>query len=280
MLRGRRPDAVRPRRWRRRGSRCPRRARRRRRACRAARAITVPMSPGCGLNTPPSPSEPTPPPSRVIVATRRQRQVGAADREAARRRRHRSPSPGRRAALAGPRVPQPPTSAPVKAVRTAASAAAGKRRRRECSRPPATARADAGEDQCACPLPRKSGADGNRPLSALRARAHLHRMWNGSSSRWEISRYACAVPRVTIEPLGVTLDCDDGESVFACARRHNVLIPTACAGKATCGLCRVKMIAGEENVDAHQPRRAEAPRQHLLHHQAAAVVSAQADAAT
>lgn len=56
------------------------------------------------------------------------------------------------------------------------------------------------------------------------------------------------VPRVTIEPLGVTLDCNDGESVFACARRHNVFIPTACAGKATCGLCRVKMIAGEANV--------------------------------
>jgi ferredoxin, 2Fe-2S len=56
------------------------------------------------------------------------------------------------------------------------------------------------------------------------------------------------VPRVTIEPLGVTLDCHDGESVFACARRNNVFIPTACAGKATCGLCRVKMIAGEANV--------------------------------
>ncbi|MCU1281201.1 MAG: ferredoxin [bacterium] len=67
-------------------------------------------------------------------------------------------------------------------------------------------------------------------------------------SRWEISRYAAAVPRVTIQPLGVTLECNEGESVFACARRHNVLIPTACAGKATCGLCRVKMIAGEQNV--------------------------------
>jgi len=67
-------------------------------------------------------------------------------------------------------------------------------------------------------------------------------------SRWDNTRYASAVPRVTIEPLGVTLDCNEGESVFACARRHNVFIPTACAGKATCGLCRVKMIAGEGNV--------------------------------
>jgi ferredoxin len=56
------------------------------------------------------------------------------------------------------------------------------------------------------------------------------------------------VPRVTIEPLGVTLDCDTGESVWACARRNGVLIPTACSGKATCGLCRVKLTKGEENV--------------------------------
>lgn len=56
------------------------------------------------------------------------------------------------------------------------------------------------------------------------------------------------MPRVTIEPVGVTLDCHDGESVFACARRNAVLIPTACAGKATCGLCRVKLVAGEGNV--------------------------------
>ena len=36
--------------------------------------------------------------------------------------------------------------------------------------------------------------------------------------------------------------------MFACARRNNVLIPTACAGKATCGLCRVKLVDGEANV--------------------------------
>ena len=64
----------------------------------------------------------------------------------------------------------------------------------------------------------------------------------------QVALRLCGVPRVTVEPLGVTLECNDGESVFACARRHGVLIPTACAGKATCGLCRVKMIAGESNV--------------------------------
>jgi uncharacterized 2Fe-2S/4Fe-4S cluster protein (DUF4445 family) len=56
------------------------------------------------------------------------------------------------------------------------------------------------------------------------------------------------VPKVTFEPLGITVDCHDGESVFACARRHNILIPTACAGKATCGLCRVKVESGAEHL--------------------------------
>ena len=47
-------------------------------------------------------------------------------------------------------------------------------------------------------------------------------------SRWDISRYAAAVPRVTIEPLGVTLDCNEGETVFACARRKLAHGPNRC----------------------------------------------------
>ena len=86
-----------------------------------------------------------------------------------------------------------------------------------------------------------------RPISPRAGRTRSSRA-ERKFSAWEISRYASAVPRVTIEPLGVTLDCKDGESVFVCARRNGILLPTACAGKATCGLCRVKMIAGEEHV--------------------------------
>ena len=99
--------------------------------------------------------------------------------------------------------------------------------------------------------PRNPGAAGNdRAFRASPPRAGRSRSSHAEQefSRWDNSRYASAVPRVTIEPLGVTLECKEGESVFACARRHNVFIPTACAGKATCGLCRVKMIADEANV--------------------------------
>ena len=52
--------------------------------------------------------------------------------------------------------------------------------------------------------------------------------------------------RVTFLPDGVTAECADGETVFAVARRIGVAIETACVGKATCGLCRVKVVAGEE----------------------------------
>src|SRR5258708_20473461 len=54
------------------------------------------------------------------------------------------------------------------------------------------------------------------------------------------------MPRVTFLPFDVTVECADGESVFDAGRRGGVLIPTACVGKATCGLCRVKIVAGAQ----------------------------------
>ena len=54
------------------------------------------------------------------------------------------------------------------------------------------------------------------------------------------------MPRVTFLPAAVTAEADDGESLFEVARRSGVAIETACVGKATCGLCRVRVVAGEE----------------------------------
>ncbi len=54
------------------------------------------------------------------------------------------------------------------------------------------------------------------------------------------------MPAIVFEPLAVRIDCRAGETVFAAARRHNVPVPTACVGRGTCGLCRVKVVAGEE----------------------------------
>jgi ferredoxin len=56
------------------------------------------------------------------------------------------------------------------------------------------------------------------------------------------------VPAVTYLPAGTTASGERGESVFEIGRRAGVAISTACVGKASCGLCRVKVIAGEEHL--------------------------------
>ena len=53
------------------------------------------------------------------------------------------------------------------------------------------------------------------------------------------------MPRVTFLPLNLTVELEPNETVFAAARRSQVGVSTACAGKGTCGLCRVKVAGGE-----------------------------------
>jgi ferredoxin len=59
------------------------------------------------------------------------------------------------------------------------------------------------------------------------------------------------VPRVTIvvaegEPSVVELPA--GATLFEAGARAQAAIDTACVGKGTCGLCRVKIIAGAEHL--------------------------------
>jgi len=56
------------------------------------------------------------------------------------------------------------------------------------------------------------------------------------------------MPRITFLPAGLTADCQDGETVFEVGRRHGIAIETACVGKASCGLCRIRVVAGEESL--------------------------------
>jgi uncharacterized 2Fe-2S/4Fe-4S cluster protein (DUF4445 family) len=67
------------------------------------------------------------------------------------------------------------------------------------------------------------------------------------------------MPTITFEPSHLSVACADGESVFEVARRHGVPVATACVGKATCGLCRVKVLAGEAHLSAFNA----AERKHL-----------------
>lgn len=64
---------------------------------------------------------------------------------------------------------------------------------------------------------------------------------------------------MTFLPTGVRVACAAGESVFEIARRAGIEITTACVGKATCGLCRVKIVGGEADLS---PLNA-AERKHL-----------------
>lgn len=56
------------------------------------------------------------------------------------------------------------------------------------------------------------------------------------------------MPTIRFEPSGVEAACADGESVFDAARRAGVAVETACVGRGTCGLCRVKVLAGEPHL--------------------------------
>ena len=54
--------------------------------------------------------------------------------------------------------------------------------------------------------------------------------------------------RVTFLPSGVVAHGTAGESLFEIGRRNGVPISTSCVGKASCGLCRVAIVAGEEHL--------------------------------
>jgi ferredoxin len=60
------------------------------------------------------------------------------------------------------------------------------------------------------------------------------------------------VARITIasgqgEPLVV--DVADGSTLFEAGARVAAGIDTACVGKGTCGLCRVKIVSGAEHLN-------------------------------
>ena len=56
------------------------------------------------------------------------------------------------------------------------------------------------------------------------------------------------MPRVRFEPMGLEAECEPGETLFEVARRLGVPVATACVGNATCGLCRLKVVAGAEHL--------------------------------
>ena len=52
--------------------------------------------------------------------------------------------------------------------------------------------------------------------------------------------------RVRFLPEGREVECADGTTLFDAGAKAGVTIDTACVGKGTCGLCRVRIVAGAE----------------------------------
>ncbi|GAA0636171.1 hypothetical protein GCM10009547_45520 [Sporichthya brevicatena] len=47
-----------------------------------------------------------------------------------------------------------------------------------------------------------------------------------------------------VEPLGIDLDVEEGETVMEAALRHGYRWPTICGGNATCGVCCLEVLRG------------------------------------
>ena len=57
------------------------------------------------------------------------------------------------------------------------------------------------------------------------------------------------MPSVTFKHLdGLRVECAEGDSVFEVALRAGRPLSSACGAKASCGLCRVKVLGGEEHL--------------------------------
>lgn len=59
------------------------------------------------------------------------------------------------------------------------------------------------------------------------------------------------MPTITFLPANVSEEYREGENIFEVGARANVMIETACVGKGNCGLCRVRVVEGEEFLNAY-----------------------------
>ena len=58
--------------------------------------------------------------------------------------------------------------------------------------------------------------------------------------------------QLTIEPLGATIEVDEGQTILDAALRQGIYIPHAC-GHGLCGTCKVEILAGEADLGDASP---------------------------
>jgi len=59
------------------------------------------------------------------------------------------------------------------------------------------------------------------------------------------------MPKVTFLPAGLAIEVADDTSVFNAGGGASAGIETACVGKGTCGLCRIKIVSGAQHLNPY-----------------------------
>jgi 2Fe-2S ferredoxin len=59
---------------------------------------------------------------------------------------------------------------------------------------------------------------------------------------------------VRVEPLGVELQLDEGETLLEAASRHGYYWPTICGGEVECGACYCEITGGDARLEPPQQR--------------------------
>lgn len=57
--------------------------------------------------------------------------------------------------------------------------------------------------------------------------------------------------KVTFLPAGVTVEGAPGDTLFQLGRGAGIDVDTACVGKGTCGLCRVRVVDGADHLSGY-----------------------------
>lgn len=65
------------------------------------------------------------------------------------------------------------------------------------------------------------------------------------------------MPTVTVQPSGIELEADAGQTVFEAARAAGYRWPTVCEGQGSCHMCFMQVLEGIDNLDAVQSWEAE-----------------------
>ncbi|WP_280218367.1 2Fe-2S iron-sulfur cluster-binding protein [Nocardia neocaledoniensis] len=62
---------------------------------------------------------------------------------------------------------------------------------------------------------------------------------------------------MTVQPLGIELEVQPGQTVFEAATAAGYKWPTVCGGQGTCHMCFMQVLQGEDQLDVVGPWEAE-----------------------